>query len=144
MGNKVRAAVANGNVALVIHHADAAKLNRVCFLARGNAYGAFRLIKTILGIVLNIVNSECGGERLKQGKQLVYLFLVNWESRVVIIGPAFSFCKGECAAGVGPAERGNAVGRYGKYLVAGILYLLLLLFVVAYRERGNTNHQQNA
>ena len=93
MGNKVRAAVANGNIALVIHHADAAKLNRVCLLARCNAYGAFRLIKTILRIVLNIVNRERGGERLKLGKQLVYLFLVNGESRVVIIGPAFSLCK---------------------------------------------------
>ena len=93
MADQIYLAIPDRDIPLLVHFAEVTKLNGIAFLACGNADRTNRLIKTILRIVLHVVDHERRREVLKLRKQFVDLFFVHGERKIAIICPRFALCK---------------------------------------------------
>ena len=137
-------AVPEGNIALGVHCAEVAELDFIIRVTGGKAYGADRIVQSVLAVIRHIFDCKRRAERFEYAQKLIDLVFIDRESLVCVVNPGFILmeCKGFRI--IFPRQRLNRGGIYLQYHFAADLDLLLLFFIPRNSECHDAYYGQYA
>ena len=142
-GHQIDLAVADGDVALLIQGAVAAQKDLEILGGSGDMDGADRVLQTVLGVILHVVDDEGHAEALKPGQKVFHLLGVHREVRVLVIDPVLVPGEGEAPVLQLPGEGRNGAGGDVQDNFLGCGDLLLDLLIAGDAEGQSTGRHQN-
>ena len=144
--NQIHIAVADIDVALLVHLAEIAQLDIVALFLCGQMKRCFRLVQTVLGIIRHIRDHKGHTVFFKVFQDIQNLFLADGECFIIPVSPAV-ISLAECqtsAAGIFPGQGQNRIGgNLQDNRIAGADALLLFLIPGQSKGRDTCRCQNN-